>query len=587
MPLSAPDGPIIYLFDGDTNKDPEDLQQKLRHWGYRITSDLQSLCNLKGKERGAILLDLRYNDKDAIDSFTTHFPSTLIHDQSIPVIAIVDHPDTTRSLRESGITHIGFMERSPSLKDLARLKALLFFCLSQSPILPTTAPNGTGNGFGGDALTGLSDITQLSIQLEKLLNAKNKSPSQINCGLLLIAVSRFEQINVTWGRNMADRLLRAVAKRLQKQLSTLPSKIRAWLYRPGGAEFALLIDAPEGIAQLTEIAEQVIDCFDQPFILQDKHIYLSSRIGIALANELSQNWTIILHNAYTALSYAKKSDPNSYRIFVPEDADSTSFTARLESDLRQAISNGQIVLYYQPQVDGMTGKIYGLEALVRWIHPDLGTIAPEVILNIAENTELSMILGDALLSMALQDMTRQGQALDEISLSVNMTAAQLRRPDFTQTIQALFDRTGFPPQRLTLELTETEIMTDLNASINNLHSLRNMKMKIAIDDFGTGYSSLSYIQNLPVDCIKIDRSFVTEMNQENSGLIPNLISIAQDLHIRILAEGVETEEQKIQLAREGCTFWQGFLCSPPMPLANLAGFIKDWNARPRPLPLSI
>ncbi len=431
-----------------------------------------------------------------------------------------------------------------------------------------------------DILTGLPNQSHARTLVQQALkDVEEFAPS---CALLLIAISRFDQINAAYGRSIADGLLQAIARRLRRQLLGDGIGDRCTPCRLGGAEFAVLITGATALQDSLLVAQRVADIFERPFLLGGRAIHLVCRMGIAVADIEVTDAEVLFQRADTALTRAKPMEPNSFQVFAPGDSGPSVLRASLETDLRRALTDDRLDFVFHPQVDIATGRIVGAETLVRWRHPELGQIAPEMLLSVAENAEIMVRFDEKVLERSLEEMRRwTGGPLGNLRVSVNMSAAQLRSTQFAEQVVSALRRADVAPQRLTLEVTETSLVENLETAARTLALLRSVGIGVAIDDFGTGYSSLAYLKSLPVDYLKVDKQFITDLAHQRRDriLIHGLVEMARSLGIGVVAEGVETEAQLEELVREGCNWYQGFLCTPPLPAAELATFVPNWNNR--------
>lgn len=449
-------------------------------------------------------------------------------------------------------------------------------------------PMGQGNGNGNyDPLTGLPNQIFARIQLERFMAVQGGSEPA--CGLVLLAIRRFDQINTAYGHKTADLLLKAVARRLRREAMAVWHGMggegtpgRAIPCRMSGAEFAVIISGNDVLDGGQALALRIRSAFERPFLVGGRVIHLVCRMGIAVAGPDVDDVGQLFQRAGVALGRAKTLGPNSFHVFDPADVDAPALMASLESDLHSALVNERLNLVFQPQVDIATGRIVGVETLVRWLHPVHGVVSPEVLLSLAENAEIMEQFDERILRMALTEMKSwQDSARSGLQVSVNVSAAQLRDPAFDAQVLTALDEAGVSPSRLTLEVTETGIVENLETAAHTLGRLRGHGVRIAIDDFGTGYSSLAYLKSLPLDYLKVDKQFVTDLAHQGRDRIVmhGLVELARSLGIGVVAEGVETEQQLEQLVREGCNWYQGYLCSQPLPADQLGEFTQEWNSR--------
>lgn len=432
-----------------------------------------------------------------------------------------------------------------------------------------------------DTLTGLANQSYARFLVHDFLKTRNDIDPA--CVLLMISVSRFEQINAAFGRDIAEKLLQAVARRLKRE--TLRSSLAPQVYtlcRLGGAEFGVLLSGPMALNDTIQLAQGVGDSFERPFLVDGKVVHLVCRMGIATAEADLGSPDIVFQRASAALARAKTAEPNGFHVYAHGDLQPPALMANLQADLRQALTTDRLSIVFQPQVEIATNRITGAEALVRWDHPEFGWVAPEMLLSVAQNAEILMRFDKEILRRTLSLMASWSEPLlRTIGISVNVSAGRLCREQFDQLVLNELRAFGIRPERLTIEVTETSLVENLEAATATLSKLREHGVKVAIDDFGTGYSSLAYLKSLPIDYLKVDRHFITDLAGPGRDrlVVHGLVELARSLGIPVIAEGVETEQQLEQLVREGCNWYQGYLCSRPLHADELAAFTANWNNR--------
>ncbi|MFC3713799.1 putative bifunctional diguanylate cyclase/phosphodiesterase [Sphingoaurantiacus capsulatus] len=430
-----------------------------------------------------------------------------------------------------------------------------------------------------DPLTGLANQGYAQAWIDQLLGGRTGHDPA--CIIVQMAISRFDQVNASYGRAVADSLLQAVARRVRHLAGSENAYgERMLLARLGGAEFAIAFAGPTQLKDVVAFAQSLGEAFERPFAVEGRVIHLSSRMGIAAAEADLDGAETLFRRASAALAEAKSAEPNSYRIFMPgEGEDARERMADLQTDLRRALESDELDIVYQPQVDVASQAICGVEALVRWRHPVMGLLPAETLLDVAASAELTGRLSEHIIDKALREAAAWEGPLASLRLSVNVTADDLKFDDFDRTVMGVLRDTGFPVERLTIEVTEGGLMENLDKAALLLSALRDMGVRVAIDDFGTGYSSLAYLKSLPLDYLKIDRSLVTDVVGSPRGrvVVRGIVDMARSLEMDVVAEGVETPEQLDLLVHEGCGQYQGFLCAQPMPAAELAPFIAAWE----------
>ena len=419
---------------------------------------------------------------------------------------------------------------------------------------------------GRDPLTGLRDGRAARAWLaEHLADA----PGPI---ALLLSVNRYDAINAAFGRVTGDAVLQAAARRIERHVE--PDGRKKLVARMAGAEFAVLLSGPATLDEGRFLAGELIEAIGRPFASGDHVITLGGKAGLAAA-ETGDTPAALLRRASLALAEARGLDSAPVRVLEDGAESATARGDRLEVDLRRALDKDEIEIRFQPQVSVTTGKIVGAEALARWNHPQYGELGALTLFGVAEGSDYLVQLSDHVQRKAIGAAVAWPEALGDLRLSVNITAADMLRPGFAASFLALVATSGFDPGRLTVEVTESGLIEDLGAAAALLADLRGGGLRVAIDDFGTGYSSLAYLKALPLDYLKIDKRLVEDIagSTRDRIVVRSVIDMARSLGLDVVAEGVETQEQLSLLAQEGCTLYQGFLCAPPVTSAELAGLV--------------
>lgn len=416
-----------------------------------------------------------------------------------------------------------------------------------------------------DQLTGLPNRTLL---LDRLGQALAETERSRRWGaLLFIDLDRFKVLNDTLGHGYGDLLLKQVALRLQECVRASDTAARL-----GGDEFVVLLkdldpDRAEAAALAEVVAEKIVAALNQPYRLHAHEHHSTPSIGVALFCDSGESRDEVLKQADIAMYQAKAAGRNAVRFFDPEMQAGVNARVALEHDLRGALRMGEFVLHYQPLVDA-AGHCFGAEALVRWRHPTRGMVSPDLFIPLAEETGLILELGRWVLDAACTRLAAWARlpGLDALTVAVNVSARQLRHKDFVADVADALRRSGARPERLKLELTESLLLTEIDDTIAKMAELRALGVTFNLDDFGTGYSSLSYLQRLPLETLKIDRSFVAQMTADaNAAAIARtVVALARALSLEVLAEGVETEAQHQALAALGCLRYQGYLFGRPL-----------------------
>ncbi|MBD2166536.1 EAL domain-containing protein [Calothrix membranacea FACHB-236] len=414
-----------------------------------------------------------------------------------------------------------------------------------------------------DSLTGLANRVLFIRRIEKALN-QAKQNSDYQFALLYLDCDRFKVVNDSLGHLVGDELLLAIAHRLKISLREIDT-----LARLGGDEFGILLEDPKDMNMVLEVAENILQQLSLPFKLTRYEVFMNASIGIAWGNKDYDIPEYLLRDADTAMYRAKALGRARYHVFDPVMYQEAIQLLELENDLRRAVARQEFIVYYQPIVSLYTGKIAGFEALVRWKHPIRGLIPPSDFIPVAEETGLINDINTWVLQSACQQLhlwENHPEITQPITMSVNLSARLFSQPNLIAQIDEILYETKVNPENLELEITESVIMENVHAVKTILQQLQERRIKLVMDDFGTGYSSLSYLHSFPLSALKIDKSFVKRMqeNQEDMGLVPAMIGIADSMGMRTIAEGVETIEQLAQLRSLNCEFAQGFLFSQPI-----------------------
>ncbi len=420
-----------------------------------------------------------------------------------------------------------------------------------------------------DPLTALHNRRVFRTKLQEL----SELSSQQRFAILFMDMDRFKVVNDTIGHRTGDQLLVQVAERLRSVLQE-----SAILSRLGGDEFAILLPDIQSNAEVEKVAQEIIDALAQPFNVEQHVITTGLSIGIAIGPEHGNTADDLLVAADLALYAVKVGSRGTYRFYERSMNDEVNNRREIELDLRQALNNGDLQVYYQPIVDLQNNSIVGFEALTRWPHPTKGMISPAKFIPVAEDSGLIVVLGKWILMEACREAMQWPAGM---KVSVNVSPIQLSSSDLAGTIEAILAATGLEPHRLALEFTETIFIDDSEKTLLTLHRLKQIGVQIALDDFGTGYSSLSYLRSFPFDTVKIDRSFVSDLcaSTNSNVIVQAVILIAGGLGITTVAEGIETEEQLHLLRLLGCKEVQGYLLGVPAPAAEASRLIEQWPAK--------
>jgi diguanylate cyclase (GGDEF)-like protein len=408
-----------------------------------------------------------------------------------------------------------------------------------------------------DSLTGLANRHQMSLTLEKILNAAQQQSR--HCSVFLLDLDRFKQVNDTLGHPAGDWLLKQVAQRLQRVVGS-----RGRVGRLGGDEFQIVIPGRSERQFLAELASTIIEVLSQPYSIEGHRVVIGVSVGIAVAPEDGETNEALIRNSDLALYAAKDGGRGRYYFYAQDLHREAEERRQLEHDLRDAIQNGGLELHYQPVVNAATEQISGFEALLRWTHPVHGPLSPSRFVQVAEDTGLIAAIGEWALRTACQDLARMPET---VRVAVNVSPLQFANPALPAVITTALEQAGVRPDRLELEITESVFLNDDASTEAMFKALKRIGVRLALDDFGTGYSSLGYLRNAPFDKIKIDQSFVrgaTQPGSRNGAIIASITSLADALGMETTAEGVETLDELDLVRLLGCSHVQGYIYDRPM-----------------------
>jgi diguanylate cyclase (GGDEF)-like protein/PAS domain S-box-containing protein len=439
-----------------------------------------------------------------------------------------------------------------------------------------------------DALTDLPNRVLFKERLVQTLSRAREAGHR--AAVLFVGLDRFTRINATLGYDMGDQLLKEAALRLTACLTqSAPGGVHAEISRFGGDEFTVVLDDVDGPEEVATVARRILDILAESYVLGGQEVFTTTSIGISLWPEDGDKVVALLKNADAALQHAKRRGKNNFQFYTASMNADAARRLDLENKLRRALENGELFLHYQPKVETATGRLVGVEALMRWHQPELGDVSPADFIPLAEETGLIVPLGEWVLATACAQAARwHAGGLGPVQVAVNLSARQFWQDDLAPTVARVLAETGLPPALLELELTESTFMRDAEATITTLGALKAMGVGLAVDDFGTGYSSLTYLQRFPIDALKIDRSFIRDIpaNADSAAITRTVIAMGRNLNLTVVAEGVETGAQFDFLRGEGCHQIQGFLISRPVSAEAMSRMLAEGRpmapARPAP-----
>ncbi|MGX0888426.1 diguanylate cyclase (GGDEF)-like protein [Pseudomonas sp. ADAK2 TE3594] len=422
-----------------------------------------------------------------------------------------------------------------------------------------------------DFLTGLPNRQQLQQQLDKILVDAGKLQRRV--AVLCVGLDDFKGINEQFSYQTGDQLLLALADRLRAHSGRLGA-----LARLGGDQFALVQADIEQPYEAAELAQSILDDLEAAFALDHQEIRLRATIGITLFPEDGDSTEKLLQKAEQTMTLAKTRSRNRYQFYIASVDTEMRRRRELEKDLRDALIRDQFYLVYQPQISYRDHRVVGVEALIRWQHPEHGLVPPDLFIPLAEQNGTIIAIGEWVLDQACKQLREwHDQGFVDLRMAVNLSTVQLHHAELPRVVNNLLQMYRLPPRSLELEVTETGLMEDISTAAQHLLSLRRSGALIAIDDFGTGYSSLSYLKSLPLDKIKIDKSFVQDLldDDDDATIVRAIIQLGKSLGMQVIAEGVETAEQEAYIISEGCHEGQGYHYSKPLPARELSAYLKQ------------
>jgi diguanylate cyclase (GGDEF)-like protein len=423
-----------------------------------------------------------------------------------------------------------------------------------------------------DPVTCLPNRNAFNDQLAHALKRADRQETSVS--MLLLDLDNFKVVNDTLGHDIGDMLLRQVAQRLGHTLRSTDV-----ICRIGGDEFVVIVEPAEDDEEPDQVARKILRALADPFMVETHQLFVSASIGVSVYPKDAPDAAAVVRCADIAMYHAKNKGKNAYEVFHAEMAQRASKRLALEANLRKALQNNELSLHYQPQIDVRSGRMRGMEVLVRWHCEALGgMVSPAEFIPVAEESGVIVPLGRWVLQMAIRQAAawRKAGLMDDIEhVAVNVSACQTKDVQLMYEVQALLMETGLPPRLLELEITEGVLMENVNANIALLHKIQAAGIHLSIDDFGTGYSSMAYLKRFPIDQLKIDRSFVNAVPGDGAAIAKAIIAMAHSLNMTVVAEGVETEAQVAFLSDAGCDVMQGYYFARPMPAEQLEALLRE------------
>lgn len=431
-----------------------------------------------------------------------------------------------------------------------------------------------------DSLTALPNNRLFKDRLQHAISQADRNNKML--AVMFLDLDRFKLINDTMGHSAGDELLKIISQRLidavrkADSVAINDSGLNTSVARLGGDEFTILLEDIESVQSLLHIADRIIENVGLPMMLERQEVHVSTSIGIAIFPEDGKQADEILRHADTAMYHAKAQGRNNFQFYTESMNKSSVELLALENNLHKALEQKELCLYYQPQVDVVTGQLVGMEALIRWQHPEKGFISPGVFIPVAEETGMIMRIGEWVIREACEQGVRWLKAGYQLhKISVNLSARQLKDDGLHVLIESILKQTGMPADKLGIELTESAIILDPDVALTRLQKIKELGVSLSLDDFGTGYSSLSYLKRFPIDTLKIDQAFVRDVkiDHEDAALVKAIISMAHGLGMDVIAEGVEVQDQLEFLGANACDSIQGFLFSRPLPAIEMEAML--------------
>jgi len=517
------------------------------HFADRLSLGLE---HLSASETALVLLDLSLPDSFGLETFAKVYA----HSPTVPIIVLTGNDDATVALSAVKSGAQDYLVKSRLDREL--LLRSMHYSIERKRYQVQLEHQANY-----DSLTGLPNRTLLHDRLKQAVYAQ-RTPR--NIAVVFMDLDHFKFVNDSLGHSVGDKLLKAMGDRLRGTLREGDT-----VGRVGGDEFVLILADQNNEEVIFRAMQRISAKVAEPITVEGKELYVTCSAGISLYPQDGPDVDTLLKNADAAMYRAKEHGRSNFQFYTSEMNDRVNERLALEGALRRALERQEFLLHYQQKVDLRSGSIIGAEALVRWMHPEWGLVRPARFISLAEETGLIVPLGEWVLREACrQTRAWLDQGLEPGAVSVNLSARQFRQQDLVRMVSRILEETRLDPAHLEMELTESMVMHNVDSAIATLQGLKSLGVRLSVDDFGTGYSSLSYLKDLPIDALKIDRSFVRDIGggaETGEGVLAQaIISLGHNLHLKVVAEGVETDAQVRFLRRHACDEVQGFLYGEPV-----------------------
>jgi len=562
---SLRDAKILMVDDEQLNM--EVIMTHLEDAGYTnfvtTTDSVNAFDFICSEKPDIVLLDLMMPD---VNGFEILSELRMTEDtKHLPVIVLTSSNDSTTKLKVLQIGATDFLHKPVDSSELAlRLRNTLAARQYQNQLL------------NYDSLTGLPTRQLFDSTLNKIY--ERTLQRDLQSALILVNPKQLTVVNNSYGREVGDSILKSISTRISAVFSAGSSKTNQvdvmsnQVFRVGGDRFAVIVPVVRDTHELIERIEKLVTELSLAYPVEQEDAFMTFGIGIYVCDSDLENADKIITHAEAALHRSDENLETSYLFYNKEMDKNAREYMKIETALRSALPEKQLFLVYQPKVDVQTGLIVGAETLIRWNHPELGIVSPELFISFAEKTGLIVEIGRWVLEEACQQLANwQSAGKNNYKIAVNVSVRQLVDPEFVSIVQETIDSIGIDPARLQLELTENMIMENPESAVKILQRLKDIGVMLSVDDFGTGYSSLMYLQKFPIDELKIDKSFVNEIQGplDKAPIVKAVISLGHDLGLTLVAEGVETIHQLARLKALKCQIYQGYFCSPPIAISEL------------------